>query len=85
MSARMGLEAFNYAVPIQWIGLRASQIWTMQIPLKSFVPLSEREKKLLDNLLEYPSIRDNTGYSYELQQMQEISCSVELQALNWYQ
>lgn len=93
-SKRMGVDGGDrFAVPIEWVGLRPSQVEDLKqgktvLPKEVFQELTDLDKKRLDDHLLDESHRwTNFGQDdrrvEELQDMRDSGYKVELEALNW--
>ena len=94
-SARMGLDGTDrYGVPIQWIGLRPSQVHAMRsdLPSNVFQSLTELDRKKIGRLGEEGSsflsgdgitAKSRLHRRRELALMDETGVKVELESLHW--
>ena len=94
-SARMGLDGTDrYGVPIQWIGLRPSQVHAMRsdLPSNVFQSLTEWDRKKIGRLGEEGSsflsgdgitTKSRLHRRRELALMDETGVKVELESLHW--
>jgi len=93
-SERLGVDGGSrYAVPMQWLGLRPSQVEDIQengnvpLPPGVFQSLSELDRKRLQQLLDedhrFHDRGNNQDRYEELEAMDEHGYKMELEALNW--
>ncbi|GBG75251.1 hypothetical protein CBR_g19885 [Chara braunii] len=78
-STSMGLESPRYACDVKWLGLRAADV--EHLPDDAFQSLSEREHRMLINMLDSPNVRKRESYASELQKMKDGNRRAEIEAL----
>uniref|UniRef100_A0A7S2UM25 DNA topoisomerase (ATP-hydrolyzing) n=1 Tax=Attheya septentrionalis TaxID=420275 RepID=A0A7S2UM25_9STRA len=89
-STKMGLDGGSrYTVPIQWIGLRPSQVASMKadLPRDVYQSLTELDERRIESLCRETSPFTNVLNGYErrdeLRCMAKAGYKVELEALHW--
>ena len=87
-SDKLGVESDRYSVPIQWLGIRPSQIEALQneLPNEVFQTLSDLDRSRLMNLSRETCrfIYDIDDRLYEINKMIENGWKVELESLQWF-
>lgn len=81
-SIHMGVESFNYVVPIKWLGIHYNDIKILNLPLSSKQKLKKSDNSKIKSLLKHPYIKRNLEYYNELIKMKENGFKVELEALH---
>ncbi len=82
-SAAAGLEAFQYALPVLWLGLHAADAAQLQLPASIYVPMGVRDRKKLARLQTQPWLRASGAYMRELEAMRSGAGKLELEALQY--
>ena len=93
-NTQLGVDGGSrYGVPIQWVGLRPSQVphmatGDMDVPDQCLMALTEKDRKVLESILSREDHRwtdggENEQRVQELETMLEDGYKVELEAFNW--
>ncbi|ETW07613.1 hypothetical protein H310_02090 [Aphanomyces invadans] len=81
-SARMPLDSIHYAVDIQWIGLRPSQVEALALPNVVKKKCTKQDKLRTKSLLLHPFIQMHPNYQVEIELWLSDPFKVELEALH---
>lgn len=88
-SERTGIDGGRYSVPIQWLGLRPSQVQQLRddqkVPPDVYQQLTDRDRNKLDSFAHdsHQFCSNNKERLEEVRTMQERGYKVELEALQW--
>nr|SVE75264.1 EOG090X09ZG [Daphnia dolichocephala] len=66
---------------LRYIGLQPSDIEALQIPSEAQLPLTQRDRSLIDSLLKRPATIENQLLHDQLLRLRRLDCKVEIQGL----
>jgi len=78
-SARLGLEAHQFAVDAAWLGLRTSQVG--DVPAEARQPLTDRDRRRGESLLQSDWIQAHPAWAREVKAQLDAGAKCELEAL----
>jgi len=81
-SARSGLDAWRFALPVAWLGLRWADVAALSLPAAAFQGLTARDRRALQIMQRWQFIQQRPEYAAELQRMLDGAGKLELEALN---
>ncbi|GKY96803.1 hypothetical protein MPSEU_000639500 [Mayamaea pseudoterrestris] len=93
-NAQLGVDGGSrYGVPIQWVGLRPSQVPHIatdknELPSQCLMELTDKDRKVVESILaredhRWTNFGDNDRRVAEMETMLEDGYKVELEAFNW--
>jgi meiotic recombination protein SPO11 len=93
-NTQLGVDGGSrYGVPIKWVGLRPSQIDSIQtdeseLPEQCFMRLTEHDRKRLEDTLlredhRWTNFGEDERRIDEIEKMLDVGYKVELEAFNW--
>ena len=87
-SSKLGIESNKYSVPIQWLGLRPSQVEDLndELPGEVFQSLSDLDYRRLATLMNETCTftYENEDRVEEIAKMHENGWKMELESLQWF-
>ncbi|KAF0705836.1 hypothetical protein AaE_014361 [Aphanomyces astaci] len=81
-SARMPLDSIHYAVDIEWLGLRPSQLEALELPNVVKKKCSNQDKRRMKSLMLHPFVQMQPQYRHEIDLWLADPYKVELEALH---
>lgn len=82
-SKNMSFDSANLVTPdIRWLGVRPSDLERYQLPEQVLLDMTENDIKTGRRLLEEDFVRNNAGWTRELQRMLKTKKKAEIQSLN---